>query len=127
MGSVVDGRRLEILVKNGTGKLKRPIMNAPLGVFGKICAKSVTEVLLESKSKRSSESMSVKLSVFLMGISARAVLIQNINMAGKTEKPISVQLIECLKYNKVMPPASKVIKSNSKSARNGGVLRRFFW
>ena len=126
MGSVVDGRRLEILVKNGTGKPKRAIMNAPLGVFGKICAKSVAEVLLESKSKRFSESMSVKLSVFLMGISVRAVLIQNINMAGKTEKPISVQPIECLKYNKAMPPVSRAMNSKSESARNGGVLKRCF-
>lgn len=126
MGSVVDGRRLEILVKNGTGKPKRAIMNAPLGVFGKICAKSAGDVLIESKSKRSSESISVKLFVLLIGMSARAVLIQNISMAGRTEKPINDQPMGYLKYSKAMPPVSRAMNSKSESARNGGVLKRCF-
>ena len=86
-----------MLVKNGMGRPKRIMIKLPLVVLDKICARSAGMVRSESDSKRSSEMMSVKSSVWPIGMLVRAVLIQKISIAGKTEQPSKVQPMGYLK------------------------------
>ena len=98
----------------------------PLLVLGRIWIRSAGVDLLDNKNRRSSESKSVKSLDLPMGISARAVLIQNRKMAGHAENPISIQPIGYLKNTNAMPPTSSARYTMNKSARNGGASKRCF-
>ena len=73
------------------------IKNKPLVVLGRMFARFLGEETFLNGIRRSSERMSVMLEDLPIGISAKAFLIQKLNIKKMIEKPHNVQPIGFLK------------------------------